>query len=636
MRAYRWTSLITALLTASACGDDGTEPDLPDPVPSALRIAPSPVNLMIGTVQSLTVTVLDEKGQPMTSLPDGFAMAWTSSDSTRVSVDAMGRARGVRPGSATLVASAGTIQAEVAANVATPQLQLEAARSVSAEIGSEGGVIETTSSANVHYRLVIPPLALHEKTTITITPIAAVQNAPFLQLLGAVRFAPDGLHLLQPGRLTIELPTPPNLSKLVGIAFSDDGQRLALTPGQIAGNSVSVTVGHFSGAGAASVDTLAVAPADDSSESWAALRRLLEAGIAADAAGAPNVQLYTQIFRDWFRDEVKPALVAAAADFDRLDAALSLWRLWLSMITTTATAYDSDFGATLTLLLATELSEAESLAAAALRAFIDSAMATCLADMSPLAAYSALIYQSYAEAYGLNTVANGLDRAGFIQKLCLRVRHDQVTLPDTVLANQPAALSARVGLAYGSTAAASDFSHTLNVTISPNGSTDNTARLYTTSAGVVTTTLTPDGTTDLSAHLHSCMRPLEGIPGGTMLAGVCADTTISRSLASLVDLTGTWSLIVDDICPGTLTIDQSGLSFTVSGSVGGAPCPFSASGVGNGVLNGYQITFGIAFGSGWGGGGGGSGAVTFDGTVDPSGNSMSGTHSRGTWRATRQ
>jgi hypothetical protein len=103
-----------------------------------------------------------------------------------------------------------------------------------------------------------------------------------------------------------------------------------------------------------------------------------------------------------------------------------------------------------------------------------------------------------------------------------------------------------------------------------------------------------------------------------------------------LDLTGTWVLTVSGVCTGLLFITQSGVDFTVSGSVGGAACPYVASGSGSGKLNGNQITFGIAFGSGSGSGGGGSGSVTFDGTVVSSGTYMWGSSSGGSWTASRQ
>lgn len=106
-----------------------------------------------------------------------------------------------------------------------------------------------------------------------------------------------------------------------------------------------------------------------------------------------------------------------------------------------------------------------------------------------------------------------------------------------------------------------------------------------------------------------------------------------------LDVSGKWSLVVSGVCVGEMEVTQAGAEFSVSGSVGGAFCPFSASGSGTGSLDGLSITFGIAFGTGVDEGGSGDGMVTFDGTIHPSGNQMSGTYDGGdgdgTWAATR-
>ncbi|MHB1167876.1 MAG: hypothetical protein ACYC28_01180 [Longimicrobiales bacterium] len=100
------------------------------------------------------------------------------------------------------------------------------------------------------------------------------------------------------------------------------------------------------------------------------------------------------------------------------------------------------------------------------------------------------------------------------------------------------------------------------------------------------------------------------------------------------DLTGSWTLVVSQVCVGTMSVTQNGNDLSVSGGIGGTFCPFAASGSGTGQLNGSDITFGIALGSA----NGESGQVEFTGTVAADGNSMSGTYqgdSGGEWYATR-
>jgi RHS repeat-associated protein len=80
----------------------------------SLAIAPSPVVLGIGTMQQLTATATRGDG----STADVTAQTtWSSSDATRVIVDASGRARGVASGSATVTATFSGLTATTTARV---------------------------------------------------------------------------------------------------------------------------------------------------------------------------------------------------------------------------------------------------------------------------------------------------------------------------------------------------------------------------------------------------------------------------------------------------------------------------------------------------------------------------------------
>jgi hypothetical protein len=107
------------------------------------------------------------------------------------------------------------------------------------------------------------------------------------------------------------------------------------------------------------------------------------------------------------------------------------------------------------------------------------------------------------------------------------------------------------------------------------------------------------------------------------------------------DLTGNWTLIVDEVCTGPMSISHEDSSFEASGSVGGGVCPFSASGAGSGTVQGTSISFGLAFGSGSDESGTGLGTVHFEGTVTGGGDQINGTYDAenglsGKWEAYRQ
>lgn len=194
---------ILAVFAVTGCSGDTTGPaDAPEPVPTTVQVSPSQVDLTVGGTQQFEARVLDQTGTP---LPAPGSIIWSSSDASRVTVNEQGFASALRSGAAVITAAVGTLHGQATTTVLAPGFQPEPGSAVTARIGPTGGAIEAQSSAGVRYRLELPPGALLDSTTITVTPIASVTNAPFTKLLGAARFAPAGLVLLEPARLTIEV-----------------------------------------------------------------------------------------------------------------------------------------------------------------------------------------------------------------------------------------------------------------------------------------------------------------------------------------------------------------------------------------------------------------------------------------------
>ncbi len=89
---------LAALVLASAACEEGTGPA---PRPASLQLSTRELSLADGGADTLAVTVLDARGQPV----PGHPVAWTVSDTVVASVDAAGVVRGRRPGTAYVVAS---------------------------------------------------------------------------------------------------------------------------------------------------------------------------------------------------------------------------------------------------------------------------------------------------------------------------------------------------------------------------------------------------------------------------------------------------------------------------------------------------------------------------------------------------
>jgi hypothetical protein len=122
---------------------------------------------------------------------------------------------------------------------------------VSMDMALTGGTIAATGADGTRYELVIPPNALDEPTTITLTP-AATSGTIFGEMrtsaLG-VQFAPQGLFLWQRATLTVtpaagaDIP----LDEQLFVHWEDGGKDLGVATVDPTSQEMKVFVDHFSG-----------------------------------------------------------------------------------------------------------------------------------------------------------------------------------------------------------------------------------------------------------------------------------------------------------------------------------------------------------------------------------------------------
>lgn len=515
---------IAALLLASACGDNG--PTEPDPaIPSSLEITPSGPSLAMGGTRQLDATVKDQRGQPM-SLPPGLTVTWQSSDVARVTVTGSGLTRGVRVGAATIAATAGSLQATTSVTVEPAQIILEAGRAVSAQIGVQGGSIEALSSSGVLHRLEIPAFAMQQTTTITLTPVASIQNVPRINTLGAVKFSPDGLKLIGGALLHITLPsTAPPQTALAGFTFSDDGSQLAPSLVRRNGNTLIIPIHHFSGAGAGTTDGAdAIPPPIESDPS-------VDAVIALANGDINDPEAATARLREWYNDGVKPALVAGepaalVTDPSWLDA-IDEWLLWLLTIeqvgATTGTT------AQLTADLGPEINEARSLAAAVLLAAIADKNQRCIAEKDWRLAVSVAAVQASAAAWGLASEQYLLDEQTVRETLCVDVEILELTLANPLTRAVAEELIVRAGIGYGGQPAPDPpyANDELTIRWSITGVIEDGIGGDDLVNGGWSKILTPTGQADVTVNVVVCM------PDIPLLASICADGNVIRQVGGL-------------------------------------------------------------------------------------------------------
>ncbi len=209
-------------------------------------------------------------------------------------------------------------------------------KAYSSTVGSAGGYLYATAADGTNYSLSVPAGALLADVTITMTPLTAVAGMPFDTFLGGVKLEPDGLQLKQAATLSIVLPAPVDASKVVGMGYHLDGAGFHLAPSQPGATYITLSLFHFSGAGAASASPAQIATQGSSATSSPAdgyEQQLESARAAAQARGLPidDPGLRAQwgaIFAAWGREVVVPALTAAESDDTRFDAAFDGFVQW--------------------------------------------------------------------------------------------------------------------------------------------------------------------------------------------------------------------------------------------------------------------------------------------------------------------
>jgi hypothetical protein len=315
------------------------------------------------------------------------------------------------------------------ANVAT-----DPTRAVSAEIGPEGGALETFAADGTRYRLEVPPGALLARTTLTMAPVTGIADFPAAAGVAAgVDLGPDGLPLFAPAILTVE--PGGGVDGLVGFAYQGDGEGLHLQPSFAADGAATFRLSSFSGYGLGAFTLAEIQSLPVPSDAGAAARQALALLVASgDALDAETIELILLV---WYVDGLAPLLALAEVDPGTNDA------VYLRAETEFLQWFDALFSFDLYFappvlgdLLASERDAARSSLAAALRrgfeANNDACLATADAGTALGHAYQAARFALAATSLGLDEPALFLDREYLWSLYCLTVAIDTVEFPDTL------------------------------------------------------------------------------------------------------------------------------------------------------------------------------------------------------------
>jgi len=129
-------------------------------------------------------------------------------------------------------------------------VRLDEAWRVSQLVTPDGGTLTAFDGLGTEFTLSIPPGALLRPQSISMTPIAAIPNAPLRSgFRYGVEFGPDGLRLLRAATLQIRSPHLPARHALIGFGYLGRGDRFHLQPFNQLAEIVEIPIIHFSGVG---------------------------------------------------------------------------------------------------------------------------------------------------------------------------------------------------------------------------------------------------------------------------------------------------------------------------------------------------------------------------------------------------
>jgi hypothetical protein len=118
---------------------------------------------------------------------------------------------------------------------------LDSAHAATASISADSGATLSAGPAT----LTVPAGAVAETTSVTMTPVTRLGGLRG-QLLGAVQVQPDGLRLLRPVTLTIDVPSS---SGVQAFSYARNGSDFHLYPLEVEAGKATLKLFHFSGYG---------------------------------------------------------------------------------------------------------------------------------------------------------------------------------------------------------------------------------------------------------------------------------------------------------------------------------------------------------------------------------------------------
>ena len=205
---------------------------------------------------------------------------------------------------------------------------------------AKGGELEATSAQGVRYTLTIPDGALLFPEMISLAPVSKVDGLPLSGgLLGAVHLEPEGLELIKPATLTIQVPAGFEMKELMGFAYQGAGDEFQLYPVIAKGNTIIVNLMHFSGYGGGKGNESDAANMQNHQPSSALAQAQQQAAQIIDQGRRDGKDIESvldelePLWREFFYGTVYPQLKAAETNDKLIRAAAQQLLSWAREIT---------------------------------------------------------------------------------------------------------------------------------------------------------------------------------------------------------------------------------------------------------------------------------------------------------------
>jgi hypothetical protein len=433
----------------------------------------------------------------------------------------------------------------------------EVANAKSTSIGTRGGRVTTTSSNGVTYTLIVPPEALKETVSITLTPISSMGNAPLSNgVTAAVQMEPSGLSFQRSAKLQIAtVATVVAGKRLFGFSTSNDGTKFRLNRPIIKNGVTELNISHFSDGGVGNATEAEIAQLPALQPLVTRTANDFEDLVNDNATHQATDQEIATLFEDWFNEIVKPLLLDAenSSDLEKIIDSDLAFEKWFDARVNIAASSEGKIN--VEPFLTDEDAIARPIVAKLLLAELNQRIESCktepvivdkLTDI-----YLVSLLQNLALKFQMDTAALKLDAASISSKIndCVRVVIDPIKPFTQVVVGSDKSLDARAQVVFAGTPDPQDANFEFKV--SSSGASVKQASGFSSSDGRYTTVFTSTNKVFVLS-IKACLV----LPGETEGSSLCANQEVR-------------SVVSDGIFRGTVTIEYHSTTTGTAPAVNG-------------------------------------------------------------------